>query len=279
MKGWHMAAIACALTGAAAAQTSTDLTQSQFSAAEKSGYSQFALLGLSTLPHDAPQPAADPRNLEGTWYHDQVLDLRITRDMHGIALPYTSVGQKILDRRLKANYVDKTPYANPGDECLPPGQPWQLDLNFPFQIYQSKNTVTFVFQEFHGIWNIRMNQPHRVTGPREYMGDSVGHWEGDTLVVDTVRYKERMWLDFDGTPASADAHLISRIRKVHNDFWELEIVTTVDDPQTYSAPWSMLRTYSWRPNMTDLIEYNCESQVGGEGGVARFGLSPEPKDP
>jgi hypothetical protein len=134
-----------------------------------------------------------------------------------------------------------------------------------------------VFQEYHGIWPIRMNQLHRSDASRQYMGDSVGHWEGDTLVVNTRDYRRALWLDIDGTPASSHAHLTFRIRRIDYGGPKLEIITTVDDPTMYTAPWSMVRTYAWRPDMIDFVEYNCESQVGTPQGVSRYGLVPEPE--
>jgi len=231
---------------------------------------------MPPLPPEAPRPSSDPHDLEGTWFHGQLLDTRFQLDMYGNPLPFGAKGRSVRESRIKATYVLQLPYANASAECIPPGQTWQMDLNFPFQIFQSKGAVTFVFQEYHGIWTVRLNQTHPRTDAREYMGDSVGHWEGDTLVVDTVGYKRPLWLDVDGTPASRNAHMTFRIRKIDYDTPKLEIVTTVDDPQMYTAPWSMVRTYAWRPDMTDFVEYNCEYQVGTAAGVSRYGLTPEP---
>lgn len=233
---------------------------------------------MPPLPAEAPKPSSNSHDLEGTWFHDQLLDTRFQLDMYGNPLPFGPKGRRVRESRIKATYEQQQPYANASAECIPPGQTWQIDLNFPFQVFQSKDSVTFVFQEYHGIWTVRLNQPHRSADSREYMGDSVGHWEGDTLVVDTVGYKRPLWLDVDGTPASQGAHLTFRIRKIDYDTPKLEIVTTVDDPQMYTAPWSMVRTYAWRPDMTDFVEYNCEYQVGTAAGVSRYGLTPEPPE-
>ncbi|MDB6014892.1 MAG: hypothetical protein JWL65_7142 [Gammaproteobacteria bacterium] len=240
----------------------------------------YALVANATppLPPNAPQPAADPHDLQGTWFHDQPLIFRITKDEYGKKLPYSPKGQRILDRRVKATYQDGTPYANASAACLPPGQQWQLDLNMPFQLYQRRNEIDFLFEEYHGAWKIRMNQPHRTSGPREYMGDSVGHWDGSTLVVDTTGYKLPLWLDVDGTPASRNAHIVHRIRKIEYGVPKLEITTTIDDPEMYTAPWSNVRTFAWRPDMARFHEYNCEHQVGAPGGVSRYGLTTEPPE-
>jgi hypothetical protein len=230
------------------------------------------------LPANTPNPSPEPHDLEGTWFHDQPLIFRMTTDVYGKPVPYTDRSKRIFDRRLKATYKDGTPYINASAACIPPGQQWQLDLNMPFQIYQTKTEIDFVFEEYHGVWKIRMHQPHRTSGPKEYMGDSVGHWDGSTLVVDTIGYEQAMWLDVDGTPASANAHIVRRLRKIDYDVPKLEIRTTVEDPEMYTSPWSNVRTFAWRPDMATFKEYNCEHQVGAKGGVARYGLIPEPPE-
>ncbi len=234
---------------------------------------------LPPLPPDAPKPSPEPRNLEGTWIHDQPLTFRNEVDMYGNKLPYTEKGKRIVDDRVKATYKNGSPYANASAACLPPGQQWQYDLNMPFQTYQSTNDIAIVFQEYHGIWNIRMNQqPHRDSAVAPYMGDSVGHWDGDTLVVDSTNYKWPTWVDVDGTPASKHAHWTHRIRRIDYGSPKLEIVSTLIDPELYTSPVSYVRTFAWRPDKLIFQEYNCEYQVGSPGGVSRYGLVPEPKE-
>lgn len=223
-----------------------------------------------------PLPPADRRNLEGTWIGNQVSALRHRQDKDGRPLALTAEAQRILDRRVKATYVDHVPYANAAAYCRPPGAAWQLGLLYPFQVYQSGKAIIFIFSEYHTAWTIRLEQAHRDAGARDYMGDPVGHWDGETLVIDTARHKQPLWLDPDGSPGSADAHLTFRIRRTGAGGDGLEIVTTVDDPRMYASPWSFVRTYSWRPDMEFFNEYDCESQVGGPDALERFGLRPEP---
>jgi hypothetical protein len=109
------------------------------------------------------------------------------------------------------------------------------------------------------------------------MGRSVGHWDGNTLVVETTGFKEAIWLDVFGTPASQNAKLTQRIRKVKSDQWYLEVTNTIDDPTYYTRPWSWMRAYLWRPDMTLQREYNCELQTGAKDGLDSS-LVQEPQD-
>jgi hypothetical protein len=233
---------------------------------------------LGPLPADAPQASADPRNLEGTWFHDQNIETRIGRDMYGRKLPFSRKGQSIRDRRLKATYIDQSPNSNASAECRPPGLLWQTDLNFPFQIFQTKSVVAFVFEEYHGLFNVRMDPRAHAPAAREYMGTSQGHWDGDTLVIETRNFKRALWLDVDGAPLSKDGYMVHRIRKIDSGTPKLEIVTTVHDSEMYTAPWSVVRTFAWRPDKVIFGEYNCEYQVGAPGGISRYGLVPEPNE-
>jgi hypothetical protein len=229
------------------------------------------------LPADAPMPSADPRDFSGTWMHIDDLIFRNVRDMYALYPPFNDAGAKVLARRVKS----KSPYINASAVCRPPGQFWQLDLNFPFHIFQSKLGMEWVFEEFHGAWNVVLD-PRAVPAPKKkaYMGRSEGHWEGDTLVVETKDFAHDFWLDADGTPFSASGKLTYRIRKVntgdHNPY--LQALITIDDPTYYTRPWTLARRYHWRPNRVVMKEYNCEEQIGDPTVDADAGLIPEPKD-
>lgn len=239
---------------------------------------------LPPLPADAPRPSPDPHNLEGTWYHQDLLEIVVAKTMYGKPVPFNEKAKALMNKRAAAAQAGQ-PFANTAVRCRPPGPIWQLDINIPFSILQTQEEIDFVFREFHGVWKIRMNQPHRSSDERgsderEYMGDSVGHWEGDTLVVDTINFKHRFWVDSDvtGAPLSRNAHLVHRIRKIdEEDGPALAIMTTIDDPTYFTSKWSIMRTFIWRPDQAMFEEYNCEDQMGDADGVSRYGFIDEPE--
>jgi hypothetical protein len=233
-----------------------------------------SLLALPPLPADAPQPAPDPRNFDGTWDHETPLLFQITTDMFGYNTPFNEAGRKVMQRRVNSLKTG-TPFINASALCVPMGQPWQMDLNMPFHIYQSIDRVDLAFEEYHGLMQVLMD-PAKALSPG-FMGSSVGHWDGNTLVVETTGFKDGLWLDVNGTPASRNSKLTMRVRKVKTDHWFLEVQFTLDDPTYYTRPWSWMRDYSWRPDMTLFHEYNCELQTGAKGGVDPS-LVPEPQD-
>jgi len=212
----------------------------------------------------APKSSADPRNFEGAWAHREMLRFRIFRTTLQTRLPYNDRARKILKYRREMENSGKPILTNSG-KCYPTTE-LALEINRPMFIVQSEKFIHASFLELHHDWQIRMNQKHKTTGPREFAGDSIGHWDGNTLVVETTRYKEPIWLDPVGTPASENAVITRRIRKIENG-QALEMHITVDDPKYYTMPWSYERTFAWRPDSWRILEYNCEQQVGGPNGA------------
>lgn len=220
-----------------------------------------------------PAPPSDMRNFEGTWIANQLTQLRTRVDMNGDPVPVNKAAQAILQRRVKATYEEGYPYANAATLCRPPGQPWQIGMLYPFQILQTSGAVTFLFSEYHTIWNIYLKDAPR--DQTAYMGISEGKWAGDTLEVTTTGYKQALWLDPDGTPVSKDATLSFRIRRLPDA--QLEIITTIDDPVFYDAPWSLRTTFDWRPDMQVFAEYDCEPVVSAPDYLESYTLKPEDK--
>jgi hypothetical protein len=232
------------------------------------------------LAPGAPMPSSDPHDLQGTWIHGQKLEFRMQRDMYGALVPYTLAGAKVLARRVNS-LTNGTPFINASARCRPTGPQWQRDLNMPFQIFQSPDWIEFVFQEYHGRWQVVLN-PAKAPPPtpKNYMGYSVAHWDGSTLVVESSDFRQAIWLDVDGTPLSANGKLIQRIRKVDNGEHApfLEVISTIVDPAYYSRPWSVVRLFAWQPGLTVFDEYNCEEQIGDPTVSSDAGLVPEPQD-
>jgi len=89
-----------------------------------------------------------------------------------------------------------------------------------------------------------------------FLGHSIGHWESDTLVVDTVGLNDQTWLSFDAFPHTEMLHLTERYRRP--DLGHLEVEITIDDPGAFKQPWTMKRTNSLAPKDVDVMEYVCE---------------------
>ena len=109
-----------------------------------------------------------------------------------------------------------------------------------------------------------------------YYGHSVGRWEGDTLVVDSVGFNERFWMDREGTPHTSQLHLVERFTRT--DFNTLKYELTVDDPGAYTAPWTGGFLLRWSRN-TELFEYICQDNNKSPEGMVGAGTSIEHSSP
>ncbi len=128
-------------------------------------------------------------------------------------------------------------------QCYPPGTPRIYIHPFPMEIIQLPGRVLMVFEYDHLIRQIYTDgREHRTDLAPSYMGDSIGHWEGDTLVVETTGFNDRTWLDRIAVPHSEEMRLIERFRL--NDAGQLQIDMRVEDPVALAKPWEFTRLYS-----------------------------------
>ncbi|MGB6943981.1 MAG: hypothetical protein WBE37_16395 [Bryobacteraceae bacterium] len=145
---------------------------------------------------------------------------------------------------------------HPDAHCLPLN-PVQLHSHpQPRKIIQTPDLVLILYEANDGIRQIFMDGrtlPNDDPDPWWY-GYSIGHWEGDTLVVQTTGFKEPGWIDEEGTPITSAGRLTERFRRLN--FGTLEIQITVDDPKTFTRPWTYTLHQRLMPD-TELIEFVC----------------------
>jgi len=137
---------------------------------------------------------------------------------------------------------------DPIAKCFPPGVPriYEMRVGQPLEIIQVPGRVIMFFEYDHFVRQIFTDgRKHSEDIGPTWMGDSIGHWEGDTLVVDTVGFNDKTWLDGDGLPHSEDLHLIERIRRVSRDTMTIDF--TIDDPKAYTKTWTAHNEFELRP--------------------------------
>lgn len=180
---------------------------------------------------------------------------------------------KLLEQRFKDADEGKI-FANTLADCLPGGVP-EMDFGaaYPVQILETPGQVTMLYEEQNHFRIIRLNAKHQVDPDPSFMGDSVGHWDGDTLVVDTIGLNDQTTLDMVGTPHSDALHVIERFRRIALN--KLQIDVTIDDKKTFSRPWHTKVTYRAAGPDTQMAEYICENNHNGadKNGFQSFGGS------
>jgi hypothetical protein len=177
-------------------------------------------------------------------------------------IPYTPDAQKA-DARAAARYGvgPYESYLDPdtGERCLTDGvtgMMWQGPNGGHNQIVQSPGYVTILHEEYRDRRIIPVDgRPHGTI--RQWFGDSVGHWEGDTLVVDTTNFVDKTNYEWASiwTRPSETLHLVERFKRADAD--TLEYTITVEDPQTFVKPWTAVIPISKIPDGTLIYEYAC----------------------
>ena len=129
--------------------------------------------------------------------------------------------------------------------CAPYGIPRLMNHVGPFEILESKTRVLMLFETGNAIRQIWTDgRGHPADLDFSWMGHSIGHWDGATLVIDTVGLTDKSWLDTAGHPHSDALHVTERIRRVDHE--TLENTLTFDDPKTYTRPWNSTIVYRLR---------------------------------
>ena len=145
--------------------------------------------------------------------------------------PIRPAAVEILKRRLPSEFPDTN--------CLPAGIPTAGLVSEPVKIVQSPGLIVMLYESEDGhrqIYTDGRKLPKEIAQPA-WLGYSVGHWEGDTLVVDTAGFNDKSWLDVMGHPHSEALRIVERYRR--RDFGHMDVEMTFDDPQMYTKPFTI----------------------------------------
>ena len=146
---------------------------------------------------------------------------------------------------------------DPNLGCLPTGVPRLMFVPLPLEIVQTPTRVVIIHEGVQALREIYLNRQHPKDLDPTYSGDSVGKWEGDTLVLDTIGFNDKTWLDAVGLPHSDAMHIIERFRRP--DFGHMEVKVTIDDPKAYTKPWTATIGWEYFPD-TELLDWVCENE-------------------
>jgi hypothetical protein len=170
-------------------------------------------------------------------------------------LPFQPAALELMKQRRADNSKD-----NPDAHCLPMGFLQFHNHPEPRKMVQTPGLLIIIYEANHGLRQIFMDGrklPNKDDVEPWYYGYSVGHWEGDTLVVETNGFNDGQWLDVRGSPMTDAAKVTERFRRPN--YGNLEIAITVDDPKAYTKPWTVKVNQRIMPD-TELIEFICEDR-------------------
>jgi hypothetical protein len=211
---------------------------------------QGAAIAQTTKPPAArptPRTADGTVDFSGIWSADRRFIYDINDALKpGEELPIQPWALKLTLERLSKD--------DPEALCLPTGVPRQAP--YPWRILQTPTHMFFLFEgNIHSYRQIFMDgRPHPADPDPTWYGHSVGRFEGDTLVIDTVGFNDKFWFDFAGHPHTEKLHTIERYRRP--EFGKLLYEVTIDDPGAYTKPFTLYGDHTYESS-TELMEYIC----------------------
>jgi hypothetical protein len=231
----------------------------------------FVLLCLAPIVSGTqPTAGALPRasdgkpDLSGIW---QVLNTADWNIQDHQAQPGVPAGQGVVEgdeipyqpwaaAKKKENFENRAT-ADPLAKCYLPGVPRITYTPLPFQIFQTPKQTTVLYEYAHANRVIYTNGSKHPDGHIDWwLGDSRGHWEGDTLVVDLVDFNDQTWFDRAGNFHSDELHVVERYTLTDRDHIQYE--ATIEDPKVFTRPWKMsMVLYRRKEKNIQLLEFEC----------------------
>ena len=213
--------------------------------------------------YDGPRTPDGRPDLNGFWQvlNSAAWDIRPHNARDGVpaglgvveggAIPY----QPWAAEQQRRNEVDRLT-ADPVRRCYLPGVPRITYMPFPFRILQTPDHVVVTYEFAHAVRIIYTDGSSHPLPNDFWMGDSRGHWEGDTLVVDTTHFNGRTWLDAAGNFHSDALHVVERYTPTTPHHIDYEV--TLEDPDVFTRPWTMRMTlYRRMDEGLQILDYDC----------------------
>lgn len=223
-----------------------------------------------TRAYTAPRTPDGKPDLQGIWQamntaavnledHIAVLDMPAGRsvivDPPDGKIPY----QPAAAQKQKENFKNRAK-ADPLNQCYIPGVPRVMYLPFPMQIVQTPKYVLMASEFAHSLRRIYMDGSKHPADALFWIGDSRGHWDGETLVVDVANNLPDTWFDRSGNFHSDALHIVERITRTDSDL--LTYQATLEDPQVFTRPWTIrMLLYRHREPNLQLLEYECNAYL------------------
>ena len=206
--------------------------------------------GRPDLAAPVPRTPDGRPDLSGRWrLVANKYNVNIMADMRPEDVPFQPWAAAVYEGRMAKD--------DPNTRCMPLGVPRYL--NSMFKIAQTPDMIALLY-EVHTLYRqiFTDGRPLPVNPNPSWLGYSIGRWEGDAFIVDSVGFNDKTWLDLYGHPHSEALHVVERFSR--RDFGHLDVQVTVDDPVAYTRPWTVTYALRLAPD-TEMLETICENDA------------------
>jgi hypothetical protein len=212
--------------------------------------------GKSNLSAPAPRLPDGTPDLSGVWAGPAGRYVEnLAADLKPGEVPYQPWAKALVDSRAGGARERENPTAN----CLPAGVPRINVVPPPWKIVQSHGFIVILYESSNFWRQIFMDGREPVRDPNpSWMGYSVGRWDGDTLVVETIGFNGKAWLDQQGKPTTEGLRVTERFHR--RDFGHMDLQITIDDPKAYTRQWTVTLPVTLQP-AAELLENVCENNL------------------
>jgi hypothetical protein len=235
------------------------------------GSSLTAVDKKSATPRPTPRTSDGHPDLSGYWKgtRDTVPGGNIGKDLPGYKLPLTPAGEAALQHNLTATI-------DPESLCIIGGIPRHNASGLPFEVLQGAKKIAFLYwYSYYRLIPVDGLRKHSDDPDPSFFGEEIGRWEGDSLVIDSIGFKEeKVWIDENANPHSDALHVVERWTRPDAD--HIHVETLIEDPKFYTRPFTYSRTWIAGQPDEEVHEYACS-----ENNVDRdhLGFGPGPIRP
>jgi hypothetical protein len=206
--------------------------------------------GKPNLSAPAPKTADGKPDLSGVWMTKGGYTGNIAKDLKPGEVSFQPWAEKLYQHRVATSSKE-----DPQARCVLSGVPRENVVPYPFKILNTNGEIVILYEALHSYRQIFMDGRPLPKDPNpSWMGYSAGHWDGDTLVVESAGFVDNNWLDNSGHPGTEALHLAERFHR--RDFGHIDVQIMIDDPKAYTKPWSVNLLFTLTD--TELIEYVCD---------------------
>jgi hypothetical protein len=204
--------------------------------------------GTPDLSAPAPRTREGRPDLSGLWMPNPGYIGNIARDLTEV--PFQPWASALYSERRETQSKD-----DPTGRCMVGGVPRSDAVPYPFKILTLPGMTVILYEAVHSWRQIFTDGRDLPTDPNPaWFGYSIGTWDGADFVVTTAGFNDNVWLDNFGHPAGGQLRVIERFRR--KDVGHMDVVITIDDPKTYTRPWTVTLPLTLLPD-TELLEYMC----------------------